>query len=180
MKNQSRNKYLKSGINLVDQMKGVEFEKLLKAHFEKMGYSVKLTNASNDYGADLLLRKGTYCIAVQAKRYSPKVGIKAVQEIASSLNHYGASKGIVVTNSYYTKNAIELAKTNSIELWDRDKLLDVMNNNNLKVVADNIITSTIDDGVCPECKNKLLIKKSNYGEFYGCSNYPKCSFTRNV
>ena len=29
---------------------------------------------------------------------------------------------MVVTNSYYTKGAIELAEANNIALWDRDKL----------------------------------------------------------
>ena len=30
--------------------------------------------------------------------------------------------GIVVTNSYFSQKAIELAKKVDIELWDRDKL----------------------------------------------------------
>ena len=33
-------------------------------------------------------------------------------------------------------------------------------------------------GICPLCNNKLLLKSSKYGDFYGCSNYPKCKYTR--
>ena len=30
---------------------------------------------------------------------------------------------MVVTNSYFTDNAIELAKANDVELWDRDSIM---------------------------------------------------------
>lgn len=33
--------------------------------------------------------------------------------------------------------------------------------------------------ICPDCNNKLEIKKGKYGEFVGCSNFPKCRFTFN-
>ena len=34
--------------------------------------------------------------------------------------------GIVVTNSYFSQNAIELAKKIGIELWDRNKLNEIL------------------------------------------------------
>ncbi len=30
---------------------------------------------------------------------------------------------------------------------------------------------------CPECGSKLVLRRSVYGEFIGCSNYPKCKYT---
>ncbi len=30
---------------------------------------------------------------------------------------------------------------------------------------------------CPECGNALVLRKSVYGEFIGCSNFPKCRYT---
>ena len=32
---------------------------------------------------------------------------------------------------------------------------------------------------CPKCGAKLVERKGPYSTFYGCSNYPKCKFTRN-
>lgn len=32
--------------------------------------------------------------------------------------------------------------------------------------------------VCPLCNFKLVIIKSKYGKFYGCSNYPNCKFIK--
>jgi len=33
-------------------------------------------------------------------------------------------------------------------------------------------------GTCPICGGKLIQKNGKYGSFYGCSNYPKCKYTR--
>ena len=30
--------------------------------------------------------------------------------------------------------------------------------------------------ICPYCKGELVLRKGKYGEFYGCSNYPKCKY----
>lgn len=31
--------------------------------------------------------------------------------------------------------------------------------------------------ICPYCKTELVLRKGKFGEFYGCSNYPKCRYT---
>ena len=105
----------------VDQMSGEAFERFLKAHFERTGYSVECTPASGDYGVDLVCSKDGRKMAVQAKRYQGKVGVRAVQEVLGGMNYYGCDSGMVVTNSYFTPNAFELAKRSDIHLWDRDK-----------------------------------------------------------
>ena len=35
-------------------------------------------------------------------------------------------------------------------------------------------------GYCPRCSGHLVRRKGRYGDFYGCSNYPNCTFTRNI
>lgn len=37
-----------------------------------------------------------------------------------------------------------------------------------------------DTEVCPRCKGQLVKRNGRYGPFYGCSNYPKCRYTRNA
>lgn len=49
-----KKKYLDSPLAKIDVMPGKEFEEYLKAHFEKLGYKVKLTKDAYDYGADLI------------------------------------------------------------------------------------------------------------------------------
>lgn len=112
--------YLRSPLSKIDKMSGEEFELYLKAFFEKNGYKVTLTPASNDYGADLILEKKDETTVVQAKRYDGKVGTAAVQEVVAARDYYEASGCIVVTNSFFTKNAQGLAEANEVTLWDRD------------------------------------------------------------
>lgn len=38
----------------------------------------------------------------------------------------------------------------------------------------------ISDLPCPLCKGPLIRKKSRFGEFYGCSRYPKCAGSRRL
>ena len=33
-------------------------------------------------------------------------------------------------------------------------------------------------GICPRCGGKLIQKNGQYGSFYGCSNYPRCQYTK--
>ena len=101
---------------------GIQFEQYLKNLFEKLGYLVEVTKSTGDQGADLILTKNNEKTVVQAKFYSSSVGNKAVQEVVAALKFYNADKGMVVTNSYYTKSAIELAEANGIELWNKEVL----------------------------------------------------------
>lgn len=32
--------------------------------------------------------------------------------------------------------------------------------------------------ICPRCDGDLVLRKGQHGKFYGCSNYPKCRFTK--
>lgn len=36
----------------------------------------------------------------------------------------------------------------------------------------------ISKNICPRCGKKLVLKESPYGSFYGCSDYPRCRFTK--
>ena len=34
--------------------------------------------------------------------------------------------------------------------------------------------------ICPKCGGHLSLKHGKYGDFYGCSNYPNCSYTKRI
>ncbi len=118
-----KRKYLNSALSDLDRLEGVDFEKYLMYFFRKKGYKVKLTDSTNDYGADLVLYKDGITTVVQAKRYKGKVGVAAVQEVTASKGYYNAERCMVVTNSYFTPNAIKLARANDVTLIDRSELL---------------------------------------------------------
>lgn len=39
---------------------------------------------------------------------------------------------------------------------------------------------SISNGRCPHCGGKLVLRVGKYGDFYGCSNYPHCKFTKQL
>ncbi|NES20594.1 MAG: restriction endonuclease [Symploca sp. SIO3E6] len=112
-------------LDAVDQMTGREFEEFLAKLFKQLGYQVMLTQASADYGADLVIQKEGVKAVVQAKRKQSSVGIDAVQQVVAAIAYYNANLGMVITNSKFTENAKNLAVSNQIELWDRDDLKNV-------------------------------------------------------
>ena len=114
--------YLNSPIAKVDRMTGEQFEEFLKYSFERFGYKVSLTPKTGDFGADLVCKKDGEILIIQAKRYKGKVKNTAIQEIIAAKAYYGADKCMVATNSYFTDAAVELAKANNVELWDRKTL----------------------------------------------------------
>ena len=117
-----RDRYLSMSLRKIDKMSGLSFEQYLQTHFKKMGYKVKMTEATGDYGADLVLTKRGETTVVQAKRYSKSVGVAAVQEVIGAMAYYEADRAMVVTNMRFTRNAKNLAEQSNVELWDRDRL----------------------------------------------------------
>lgn len=116
-------------INDVDLMNGDEFENFIGELFSKLGYNTNITKHSGDQGIDVIAENNNVRIGIQAKCYSGTVGNSAVQEAVAGKKFYKLDKVIVVTNSFFTSSAIELASANNVILWDRnilkEKLLEV-------------------------------------------------------
>ena len=106
----------------IDAMTGIEFEHFLCKLFTEDGFKAKVTQASNDQGGDLILEKGGGRIIVQAKNYSTHVSNDAVQQVIGAKAFYNCEYGMVITNNYFTKAAIQLAQCNEITIWSRDTL----------------------------------------------------------
>ena len=104
------------------KLSGIEFEEYLANLFLTHGYSIQMTPSTGDYGADLLLKKGSQLIAVQAKCYSGSVGVTAVQEALSGMAYYRCHSAWVVTTGNYTANAVELANKSDVRLIDSHEL----------------------------------------------------------
>ncbi len=114
----------RSGIAQVDKMDGRTFEEFLVTVFRRLGYRAELTPYTGDFGADLVVTRAGVRQAVQAKRSSRAVGVKAVQEVATARRYYNCQEALVVTNRGFTVAAQRLARANDVGLWDRRVLAD--------------------------------------------------------
>ncbi len=107
----------------LDTMDGFDFEYYCADLLAADGFvDVKVTRSSGDYGVDILAEKDGVTYAIQCKRYSGLVGIKAVQEAYAGRDYYDRMVGAVLTNQYFTKPAVQAARKLKILLWDRDYL----------------------------------------------------------
>lgn len=110
----------------INDLTGIEFEKLCCNLLYKMGFEIETTKASGDGGIDIIAKtediffKGTYLI--QCKRYSGSVGEPIVRDLYGVVNSERANKGIIITTGEFTKSAIEFAYGKQIELIDGEKL----------------------------------------------------------
>lgn len=119
---------------LVDAMDGFQFEAFLVEIFQTIGYDVKETKKTADQGADLFVSRFGKNTVIQAKNYTGSVGNAAVQQAISAKAFYGCDEAMVVTNSYYTKSAKELASTAGVRLIDREGLQSYLDDYNQKLI----------------------------------------------
>ena len=113
------------------------FESLVIELLVRMGYGGSQEDAgqslgrSGDGGIDGKIKEdrlGLDFICVQAKRWESNVGRPIVQAFAGSLDGFRARKGVLITTSGFTKEAIEYVKMigKSIVLIDGEELTRLM------------------------------------------------------
>ena len=131
-------------INKVVELSPAFFEKLVVELLVKMGYGGSLKDAgkamgkSGDEGIDGTIKEdklGLDIIYIQAKRWKPGnvVGRPELQKFVGALAGQGAKKGIFITTSNFTKEAIEYTPRNEtkIVLIDGHQLAQLMIDYNL-------------------------------------------------
>jgi len=118
-----------------------KFEELVAAIFKNHGFRVELTPATRDGGVDIIavedsIITGESVHLVECKRYAANqhVGIGIVQRLLGVVTQMQATKGILVTTSYFTVDAIEAALNTKhvLTLRDYDVLVDWLKGLNLK------------------------------------------------
>jgi restriction system protein len=118
----------------VDAMDGYGFEKFLAELFQTAGFEVEGTKLSGDQGADLFVTRLGKKIVIQAKNYSGNVGNAAVQEAIAAKSFYNCDEAMVVTNSYFTRSALELANTAGVRLVSRRELQVYLDDYNQQII----------------------------------------------
>ena len=105
--------------NLSRKARGEAYEKYVADRLRGEGFdNIRMTRSSGDFGVDILAEKDGVKYAIQCKRYSKPVGVKAVQEVYSGCHKYGMEQPVVVASSSFTPNARTLAHDLGVSLWD--------------------------------------------------------------
>ena len=98
---------------------GYDYEEYCCRYLKSKGYKhIKQTPRAKDHGIDIIAQKHRKKYAFQCKYYGKKVGNRAVQEAYTGCSYYDCDIPVVITNSSFTKNAIEEAQTLGVKLID--------------------------------------------------------------
>jgi len=107
--------YINKHPKIIHHLHSRKFEELVAELFSDMGYHVELTPATRDGGYDIRAVTdndlGSFLYLVECKRNSPRrpVGVEVIRGLYGKVMAERATKGIIVTSSYFSKPAISEA-----------------------------------------------------------------------
>lgn len=109
-------------------LNGIEFENVCLKILRCCGFYGRLTPKNGDHGADILARFINSSFSIQCKYSKSSIGFDAVKEVYASKGVYNTDHTIVMTNNFFTYQAIIDALPLDVSLWDGDKLKHIINN----------------------------------------------------
>lgn len=102
-------------------------EELIAAILRNQGFEVKLTPETRDGGFDMVAARhdiftGRTTYLIECKRYAPqrKVGVGVVRSLMGIVLAGAANKGIIVTTSFFSEPARQLAEEHSVHISLKD------------------------------------------------------------
>ena len=149
----------RANMSQIMEMSPREFEHYIAHLLNRLGYTnIVQTPYSNDGGKDIVCKKREVIYYVECKHYSPEnpIGRPMIQKLAGAMIADDVSKGIFITTSYYTKEAIAVSERLNIKLIDGNKL-----SNTVASLSGNLKTYEL---TCPECGEKVIFQYFDYKE----------------
>lgn len=119
---------------------GYMFEELILLLFKEMGFLVEKTALSGDGGIDIIayqqepIFKGKYLI--QCKNWRNRVGQPEVRDLYGVVMSENANKGMLITTSDFSNQAIEFAENKNIELIGYNELTYLLKKYNIHPMGD--------------------------------------------
>ena len=112
---------------IIKELTPRDFEHLVEALYNKMGYKTELTPATRDGGKDVIaenINAGERMkIYIECKKYTGKVGIAIVQRLLGVVSRKQVTKGIIITTADFTAPAkVFLEDDRRLELIKQQEL----------------------------------------------------------
>lgn len=176
------------GLASIESLTWEQFEELVAEAYRRKGYSVVENNGVGpDGGVDLLLKKDGNLFLVQCKQWrNQKVDVRVIREMYGLMAARQANGVMIITSGLFTQEAKNFAADKPIDLIEGSQLADL-----IKSVQTNALPYAPAEtdklsiaSICPSCGSELVLRiarqgKNIGGKFMGCSNFPRCKFTKN-
>ncbi len=181
----------KSSTEPLRDINWIEFESYVGEFFKSQGYKVKQAlSSAPDGGVDIWLTKDGELSLVQCKHWkAKKVGVQVLREMYGVMLDNQATRMIIVTSGDFTNEAIEFGKDKRFWLVNGGELVNMIETGRYKL--NNIETKPkpqvkpLTRHMCPNCQSELVLRTAKRGanankQFYGCTSFPKCKFTKSI
>jgi restriction system protein len=167
----------------LDALRALEwkrFELLCAKYYEAVGFKSETIRCGADGSIDAKLFKidpNKPLAVVQCKSWNAQqVGVKEVRELLGVMAHEKVGRGVFITTSTYTKDALGFAADNPIQLLDGEgfvkKICDLP-----RASQDALLKFAFEGDyktpTCASCGIKMAKRESKRGAFWGCLNYPR-------
>ncbi|WP_347368996.1 restriction endonuclease [Vibrio vulnificus] len=173
----------------LNNLSWLEFEGYIGEFFKQQGYEVKQAFSQKpDGGVDIWMRKDGQLTLVQCKHWKTrKVGIQILREMYAVMIEHNASKMIIVTSGDFTSEAIKYALDKRLWLINGGELVHMIEQvrNRPAEKSVEVIPPKSATPLCPSCHAPLIMRTAKRGQnkgnqFYGCSSYPRCRYTKDI
>lgn len=117
--------------NVTNYEKGLALELKLTELFKKNGYDVvhnskKVGRSGAEHQIDVLAEYRcplhSSKLVIEAKSFDKPIDKDRIMKLIQIVDDLGADRGIIVTTSYFTPEAIKTADGYNVELWSREQL----------------------------------------------------------
>lgn len=168
-------------IELLRMIEWKRFEELCAAFYREIGLRSETIRCGADGGVDAKLFQGDStepAAIVQCKAWNSRpVGVKPVRELLGVMTHQKVPKGIFIATGEFTKEAVEFAQANPLDLVSGVAFMGMLKE--LSVDARQRLLAVATEGnfttpSCPSCGIKMNWRTSDQGNFWGCENFPRC------
>lgn len=173
-------------LELLRTLEWKRFEDVCAEYFRQLGKLAKTTQFGADGGVDVRIYSSkAHSIehVIQCKAWSHRVGVKEIRELFGVMTHQEAPKGIFMTTSVFSGDAVAFAKKQRSRLFliDGPKFISMIGS--LPEAKRKHLLSFATEGdyttpTCASCGIKMVWREK--GEFWGCKNYPRCKSTLRV
>lgn len=114
----------KASAALLSRLLPLQFENVISALYEKMGYHVKLTPQTRDKGIDIYAKRisetGSEVLAIQCKHYPEgTVGVEHARALYGVIHAQPSiTKGVLITSGSFSRDCKDFVNDKRIELFD--------------------------------------------------------------
>jgi len=194
-------KYVFNDVYFKDNSKSIQIDHILVSEkgiivLETKNYSGRLYGNETQQEWTQVLAYGK----IKNKFYNP---VKQNASHCYYLNKIIGKQFPIISLIVFTQNNIQYIDSDKVigisslkrklqsmpDIMGSEQIVNISNTINSHIVAKasnkehvksiHSMKNQILNNVCPRCGGNLVVRNGKFGEFYGCSNYPKCKFIKN-